>query len=136
MEVVEVKKRYKNYGSGISYKGVYLHYFKSLERGAKRRKLTFNIVLEDIGDLWEKQEHKCVYSGEILIQKKSKKAKKGDYTASLDRIDSKKGYELGNLQWVDKEINKFKRDYSENTLERLCEIVLNGIKNIHGKNKS
>ena len=32
-------------------------------------------------------------------------------TASLDRIDSTKGYVRGNIQWVHKDINWFKRDY-------------------------
>ena len=34
-------------------------------------------------------------------------------TASLDRIDSKKGYIEGNVQWVHKNVNKMKMDLDE-----------------------
>ena len=41
-------------------------------------------------------------------------------TASLDRIDSSKGYVPGNIQCVHKDINALKTDFSE---ERFLELI-------------
>lgn len=41
-------------------------------------------------------------------------------TASLDRIDSSKGYVLGNIQWVHKDINKMKLDYDQDYFIDIC----------------
>jgi hypothetical protein len=44
-------------------------------------------------------------------------------TASLDRIDSSKGYEEGNIQWVHKHINFMKRTYSQEYFIDMCKKV-------------
>jgi len=44
-------------------------------------------------------------------------------TASLDRIDSSKGYVLDNVQWVHKRVNFLKRDYSEKELLFWCNAI-------------
>jgi hypothetical protein len=41
-------------------------------------------------------------------------------TASLDRIDSSKGYIEGNLQWVHKNINMLKGNMLDNTFIEWC----------------
>ena len=41
-------------------------------------------------------------------------------TASLDRIDSKKGYIEGNIQWVHKDINRMKWAFNEDYFIKLC----------------
>ena len=44
-------------------------------------------------------------------------------TASLDRVDSSRGYVLGNVQWVHKDINKMKGTFSQARLIELCQAV-------------
>ena len=44
---------------------------------------------------------------------------------SLDRIDSSKGYEIGNVQWVTKYINWAKNDLSQKDFIDLCIAVAN-----------
>lgn len=44
-------------------------------------------------------------------------------TASLDRIDSNKGYIKGNVQWVHKKINQMKWLFSKNEFIELCVAV-------------
>ncbi|MEO1764581.1 MAG: hypothetical protein AAFR83_22070, partial [Cyanobacteria bacterium J06629_18] len=44
-------------------------------------------------------------------------------TASLDRIDSCKGYVFGNVQFVSLMANYAKRDFLEEELLRFCEAV-------------
>lgn len=41
-------------------------------------------------------------------------------TASLDRIDSSKGYIEGNVQWLHKDINRLKINYSDEDLIQIC----------------
>lgn len=44
-------------------------------------------------------------------------------TASLDRIDSSKGYKIENIQWVHKDINQMKSALENNKFIELCELV-------------
>lgn len=46
-------------------------------------------------------------------------------TASLDRIDSTKGYIESNVQWLHKDINNIKQDYSVNELLAYCKLIIN-----------
>lgn len=67
------------------------------------------ITQERAAELFEQQEGLCALSGEKLVLD----APRGEITASLDRIDSSKDYEVGNVQWIHKIINKMKNDLSE-----------------------
>ena len=108
------------------YKEITGRFFNSIKRGAVSRKLIFNITIEKIWDLFEKQNRKCALSN-IPIQfgignnKKSKKYK--DRTASLDRIDSSKGYIYSNIQWIHKDINYMKRYYKQQYFIDLCKKI-------------
>ena len=48
-------------------------------------------------------------------------------TASLDRIDSSKGYVEGNVQWVHKMINMSKQQYSQEEFIDMCKAVANRV---------
>ena len=47
------------------------------------------------------------------IEIKFKKRHNDSKTASLDRIDSSKGYTEDNIQWVHKDVNQMKMDLPE-----------------------
>ncbi len=83
-----------------------LSFFNRLKRASKKRKLAFNIDIKYLWELFLKQNRKCIYSKELLYLDANDQNQKT--TASLDRIDSSKGYILGNVQWVHKEINRLK----------------------------
>jgi len=104
------------------YKGVGKTYWNSLKRGANgekgRKALEFDLTLEYIGDLLEAQGYQCKLSG-LPITTKGK-------TASLDRIDSSKGYVEGNVQWLHKDINMMKRHYSQEYFLFLCKKIVGG----------
>lgn len=61
-------------------------------------------------------------------------------TASLDRIDSTKGYTLDNIQWVHKHINVMKMDLDQEYFIKLCKLVTkkskNGVQITRRKSKS
>jgi hypothetical protein len=48
-------------------------------------------------------------------------------TASLDRIDSKKGYTLDNVQLVHKDINMMKKEYDQKYFIEMCKLIANNI---------
>jgi hypothetical protein len=101
------------------YKGVGLTYWSSVKRGAEggkgRKAMDFEITLEYVGDLLEAQNYKCNLSGLEISAKHN--------TASLDRIDSSKGYVVGNVQWLHKDVNMMKRHYSQDYFQHLCNLI-------------
>lgn len=93
-------------------------YWWHVKDKAARRNREFSITIEEAWDLFRKQDGKCAISGVPLkfVRQYQTSQQKGDQTASLDRIDSSKGYVLGNVQWVHKTINKLKNILSDTDL--------------------
>jgi len=83
------------------------------------RKKEVTISLQDLVDQWKKQHGKCAYSGVdlVLVRKDTAWTKS---TASIDRIDSSKGYVPNNVQWVHKRINTMKNDMNEQEFISWC----------------
>ena len=67
-------------------------------RRVKKRKHEYDITLQDLLDIWVEQKGICVYSGIKLVH--PNEGGNNLNTASLDRIDSSKGYVKGNLQFI------------------------------------
>lgn len=44
----------------------------------------------------------------------------GGYSASLDRIDSKKSYTVDNVQWVHKDVNWMKNKFDQDYFIEMC----------------
>jgi len=94
-------------------------------RVSSYRDKEMDLTPEYLKDLFEAQNGKCVYT---LVDLKlwDYKVKGGNdkiYTASLDRIDSDKGYVKGNVQFVSMAANLFKHTMThEQTLE-FCKII-------------
>jgi len=107
---------WKGYGEISGYK------FRKIKDAALSRNLEFNITIEQIWNLFLKQDRVCILSG-IPIEFGTKGGQLG--TASLDRIDSKKGYTIDNVQWVHKHINTMKMDLEEEYFILLCSKVAN-----------
>lgn len=103
-------------------------YFNSIKKGAEGRNMEFNITIEEISKLFELQERKCALTGLQLNTYDEHKNKK-NMTASLDRIDSEKGYTIDNVQWVHKKINKLKLDFTEEELYYYCKLIVEYNKN-------
>lgn len=88
---------------------------------AKRRGIEFKVTKKYLWDLFEKQGKRCALTGVELFFGRIHFPH--ETTASLDRIDSTRGYIEGNLQWVLKDVNKIKRDLDQTYLIRLCSLV-------------
>lgn len=109
------KKLWKGCGE-IS--GSYIYHIKLC---AQKRKLDFNLTPEYLWQLFLKQNRKCALSG--LGLNFANQYKKYNGNASLDRIDSSKGYIEGNVQWVDKDINFMKKNISQEKFIENCELI-------------
>lgn len=92
-------------------------YWSILQNNSEKRGIYFNITIDDMWELYEKQNGCCMLTGlKISI-------KHDNQTASLDRIDSSKGYIVGNIQWVHKDINKMKNILDNNIFIEYCKLV-------------
>jgi len=96
-----------------SYGQINGNYWRSVKKNAKKRSLDFNINIQYAWGLFLSQKGKCALSGENLYLNK-------DQTASLDRINSNFGYVFGNVQWVHKNVNKIKTNFSDEDFVNWC----------------
>ena len=85
-------------------------------RGARLRNINFNLTIEYISELYNKQNGFCYYTNLPISFK--------DKTASLERVDSKIGYEESNVVWVHKNVNIMKRDLSYEEFYNVCRLVV------------
>lgn len=93
-------------------------------RGAKKRKYKVTISIEDAWRVLEAQNFKCVLTGLSIDHRYFVIGDEINYpTASLDRIDSSKGYIKGNVQWVHKVINQMKWNNSQENFIQYCKLV-------------
>ncbi len=100
-------------------------YLCKIKGHAKMRGIEFNLTVEHLWHLFLAQKGNCALSGEKLTYPQSFRAlSTGEGNASLDRIDSAKGYEVGNVQWVDKKINFMKQQFGQEEFISLCRIIV------------
>ena len=92
-------------------------------RKAKSRDKICTLTLQDLKDVWESQNGTCCYTGIKLNEWSEKKSKNSFYTASLDRIDSKKGYTKENVQFISKNVNFMKNNMLHEETIELCKII-------------
>lgn len=104
------------------YQDISGKYWKTIRRNATNRGLPFCITIEYAWNIFQKQDSRCALTGIPLIFRS--KSHTADGTASLDRINSSKGYSKGNVQWVDKKINTIKWDLSLDNFLRMCKLVV------------
>lgn len=90
-----------------------------LKRDAISRGIPFDITIEVLDTKLKQQDYNCALTG-LKLSTNYK-----NLTASIDRIDSSKGYFVDNIQWVHKDINMMKKDYKEEYYIEMCRLVIN-----------
>lgn len=119
-----IKLNLKRDAKIILHHTIPLFFWTSVKAGARNRNLVFDITVNEVWELFLKQNKKCALTGwDIEFNKNRYKN-----IASIDRIDSSIGYIKSNIQIVHKKINKFKMGYSVNELTEMCRGVANNIK--------
>lgn len=121
--------------------GAYVYHLK---QNAKQRNLEYKLTVKFLWELFQKQNSKCALSGLPIKMTPSLRGYNGgkktnpDFrviTASLDRIDSRKGYIEGNVQWVHKVINIIKGELTMDQLYYVCFNISNNLKLKYGNNE-
>lgn len=108
---------------------IFAQFWGHVTRGAKDRDIPFDITREEAWELFLEQDRKCALSGVELFFYKDWKKRSEQQTASLDRIDSYKGYSKENCQWVHKDVNKMKHVYSVEEYYIWCKRVVEHMEN-------
>ena len=96
--------------------------FTMAKNSSDERQLFFNITQQDLYDIFDKQQGLCAISGEKMtcIRFKGRVAT----NISIDRIDSKIGYEKNNIQLVCYIINVMKHEGTKNDLIFWCKKII------------
>ena len=96
-------------------------FWNRISKNANGKSRPFDITIEYVWDLFIFQGRKCAISGVEIDFSPDSKLSRG--TASLDRIDSGKGYVVGNVQWVHKEVNNIKTDMEQSRFIEWCKKI-------------
>lgn len=108
------KVRGKNHFNWTGYEDIPGGFFTRLTDAAAKRGIYTNITIEDVWIKFLEQNKRCALSGEELsfdIQ---------NQTASVDRIDSNKGYTKDNIQIIHKYLNTMKWDLTQEEFIEWC----------------
>jgi hypothetical protein len=81
--------------------------------------LEVSIDIEYAWNLFLLQDRRCVLSGRTLIIESWP-----NQTASLDRIDSTRGYVVGNVQWIHKDLQAMKMNFAQEEFVKICEEIV------------
>jgi hypothetical protein len=103
------------------YEKISGHYWSVVKSRAKKRGNELSISIEYAYQILEKQNFKCAISRLDIYLPKSDNKK---WTATLDRIDSTKGYIENNVQWLHKDINTMKWAFTQDQFLNYCRIIV------------
>lgn len=92
-----------------------------LRRVMKRKTKSFDLDLPYVMELWEKQGGRCALSG--IPMKQIGETTDKNFLASLDRIDSSKGYLKGNVQFVVCAMNWAKGPRRDDEVRHLISLI-------------
>lgn len=101
------------------YEDIRLSWFNKFKSSAELRNLAFNLTPEYLWLLFQEQDYRCSLTGWPIGWSEVG----SNHTASIDRIDSDKGYVVGNVQLVHKDVNMAKQQYSQDYFIELCKAV-------------
>ena len=103
---------------------VRLSWFGKFRINAELRGIPFEIEAEDVANWYELQGGVCALSGVSIGWCEVG----GIHTASIDRIDSERGYTRDNCQLVHKDINMMKQSFSQERFVQMCRSVADKVK--------
>ena len=99
--------------------------FRKHFRKIKTRDIGCTVTLEELLEIWNKQQGKCIYS-KVQLQASSNTVSNNQiYTLSIDRIDSSKGYTKDNIQFISIAMNHMKNNMTHKETLELLNIIKN-----------
>ena len=122
-------RKARNCNKGGS-KDIHNAIYNRWKNNAKSRNYPFDLSIDYLQNLLEKQNFKCGYTKMNMLCPKTYNERKemtsNPYLISLDRIDNKLGYIEGNVHFVCVWVNKAKGAYSHETFKG----ILNDFRNV------
>lgn len=106
-----------------SYKDIPHQWFRRLFNQATTRDYEFKITIKDIWDQYEKQDKKCYYTRTNVNFHSDMSNKPHLCTASIDRIDSNRGYTKDNIVICHKMVNLSKSFLSKEEFIKMCNLI-------------
>lgn len=113
--------------------GIPLAYFNQIKANATKgnRNFEFTVTMEYLGQLFVEQGGRCaltglpleIHGGNEISQRTTRRR-----SASIDRINPEVGYVPGNVQWVHKDVNSMKSDFTQEYFLEICRLVANNSK--------
>ena len=119
---VLIRKNRSETKRSTGYKNLSGSHWARIKASARNRGLDFSISIDSTYQLFLDQNKKCKLSG-VDITLSPLHRDQSDSTASLDRIDSSKGYIEGNVQWVHKNVNIMKQAMSDKEFIDWCKKI-------------
>lgn len=92
-----------------------------------RRKIFSDLTLDQLVELWNKQDGKCAISGVEMSYKRNKRQHNMS-NCSIDRIDSSGVYTINNIQLVCWIVNRMKGENTTEELIKWCNYIINNKK--------
>ena len=103
------------------HRGIRVSWYTKFKTGAELRNIGWDLSLDDVADLLQKQDSKCALTGWSIEFPESGHPQAAP--ASLDRVDSKKAYTKDNTQLVTRQVNMMKQQYSQEDFIKVCHAV-------------
>jgi hypothetical protein len=128
----------KNFGDRINNYNISKHSdncrdkftgLRALLRRIKNKYHNYDVDLDYLKEVWDSQ-NKCVYTGVELQLPKWKGINDPLYTASIDRVESDKGYVKGNIQFISITSNHAKNSMTHEQMIKFCELIVENKKPI------
>jgi hypothetical protein len=99
----------------------------SLKTRANKKGLDVDVTSEYLLQLLQESEYLCNVTGQKMSLVTHPRKKANAFKASLDRVDSTKGYIQGNVQWVCWAVNQMKSDKTEEEFKFWVETLYKAI---------
>ena len=116
----------KHSGNKLNVYSPFRKFLNVCKTRSKKNNSVCDLDVEYLLNLWNSQNKKCPYTGLEMILPTSSSSfhnEKSLKKASLDRIDSSKGYIKGNVEFVTQFINLAKNDYSKSDVTNIIDEI-------------
>jgi hypothetical protein len=108
------------------HRGIRTSWFNKFKTSAALRGIPWSLTMDDVADMYEKQEGLCALTGWEVKFPEVGHAQESD--ASIDRIESQFGYTPDNIQIVHKHVNMMKQQYTQEQFISVCKAVTDKVK--------
>lgn len=116
----ENRQHLKNNGGWNPGNSGYIEFLRRIRNRKKSQEC--DLTIQQLKELWENQKGICPYTGWQLELPKHRTSR-SPRVASLDRIDSSKGYVLGNVQYVSMMANFAKNNFTIEEMAEFCDAI-------------